>query len=739
MLGISFENSTEAYQSEDFNLDLNIGCDLPLAVSMFADVSAQQVRSERMSLRQLHARLGTITAPDKASLPLVKLGTFGDARSELGSLRTDANLLSVTGIEGDYDAGEVSPQDATERLNRAGIAALIYTTPRHTPEAPRWRVLVPLSQAMPAAERIDLCARLNGALGGILADESFKPSQSFYFGGTAAHPVESYMVEGKPLDRVSGVPSIGPQPKPVKSTTDLSDLFREPADRVEVRRALACITLEKGDYFKWLEIGQAIHSGFFGTDEGLAEWDTWSATQYGYKGSKELRQKWRGFKTGGGISINTLFHHAIEHGYERGPFAQDSDFDDMEGAAPTPLDAPKTSTLTFLTPDECEASTTKPYIIKGLLREMDIACIFGAPGAGKSLIAPFLGYMLAQGNEAFGMRTKAGGVFYVAAEDSHGMRGRVKALRKAHGSADAFRLVEGVSDLLVKDSPDFAALKQAVKAERPKLIFIDTLAMAFPGLEENSAEAMGRVVAVSRALTRWGAAVVLIHHDTKAETGTPRGHSLFNGALDMSLHVKRDDEQRIIRGKLRKNRAGSAEQDIAFTIATEDFGFDEDGDPLTYPRCNPLTGIPAKVKRLPPQASAALKILEGMALPVSREDWKRACMASDTVCASENTRTRERAFDRALETLTRAEWLMSHDGFYSIRDGFDLCDIPRHVSDKTEMSHPANHHRVETDRDTPLSGCLMSHAAMPTNGMRRCDTLNRKRRCTAAHHGMEAI
>lgn len=150
-----------------------------------------------------------------------------------------------------------------------------------------------------------------------------------------------------------------------------------------------------------------------------------------------------------------------------------------------------------------------------------MACIFGAPGAGKSLLAPFLGYKVAQGVEAFGMRTKQGGVFYVAAEDPHGMRGRVKALKTAHGDAPTFHLVEGVSDLLASESPDLAALRAAAKERRPALIFIDTLAMAFPGLEENSSEAMGRVVAAARGLTEWGAAVVLIHHGTKAEGSTP--------------------------------------------------------------------------------------------------------------------------------------------------------------------------------------------------------------------------
>ena len=177
----------------------NSGCDLPLAVSMFADVKAQRIEPNHLSLRQLQDRLNSTTARDKAALPLVKLATFGDARTDKGSLRHDANLLRVSGVEGDYDTGAVSPQDAAERLRQAGIAAQIYTTPSHTAEVPRWRVLAPLARPVAPAEREALCARLNGALGGILAAESFTPSQSYYFGGLAERPPESFLVEGQPL------------------------------------------------------------------------------------------------------------------------------------------------------------------------------------------------------------------------------------------------------------------------------------------------------------------------------------------------------------------------------------------------------------------------------------------------------------------------------------------------------------------------------------------------------------
>ena len=298
-----------------------------------------------------------------------------------------------------------------------------------------------------------------------------------------------------------------------------------------------------------MEIGQALHSEFHGNSEGFNLWHDWSKFQPGYKGEHDLENRWRGLKTGGGTTIDTLFYHTKSCGYCA---VSDDDFDDL-----TPLpEAEKSqpSTLTFLSPEDCERAPSRGYLIKGLFAPRDIACIFGAPGAGKSLIAPFLGYMVAQGTEAFGMRTKAGGVFYVAAEDSHGMHGRVTALKLAHGDAPGFKLVDGVSRLLPaageKRAPDLQVLLDAAKAQRPALIFIDTLAIAFGSLEENSAEAMNQIVRIARALTTWGAAVVLIHHDTKSEGGTPRGHSVLNGALYVALHVKRDDEYKTIRGRL---------------------------------------------------------------------------------------------------------------------------------------------------------------------------------------------
>lgn len=123
-----------------------------------------------------------LPSTEKDRCRLIKLATFGEARTDKGSLRHDANVLEVTGIEGDHDAGTMSPLEAIERLELYGLRALVYTSWSHRPESPRWRVLAPLSRPVKPADRLPLVEALNGLLDGALARESATLSQSFYIG-----------------------------------------------------------------------------------------------------------------------------------------------------------------------------------------------------------------------------------------------------------------------------------------------------------------------------------------------------------------------------------------------------------------------------------------------------------------------------------------------------------------------------------------------------------------------------
>ena len=76
--------------------------------------------------------------------PWIKMATFGDKRTPNNSLRFNGNVIAVTGVELDYDAGQMTPEEAAFRLRMFGIKCVLYTSASHTPAAPRWRVVAPL-------------------------------------------------------------------------------------------------------------------------------------------------------------------------------------------------------------------------------------------------------------------------------------------------------------------------------------------------------------------------------------------------------------------------------------------------------------------------------------------------------------------------------------------------------------------------------------------------------------------
>jgi len=170
-------------------------------ITFFASHGANTKRQEDWSLEALARRIGTVSKGSKAELPWLKAATFGDIRTDKGCLRHDDNVLAVTGVEADYDAGGVPFADALEIATKAGILAVVYTSPSHTEAAPRWRVVCPFSHPLPPADRARMLARLNGLYRGLFAGESWTLSQSYYFGcvdHNPAHRVE--LIDGTPID-----------------------------------------------------------------------------------------------------------------------------------------------------------------------------------------------------------------------------------------------------------------------------------------------------------------------------------------------------------------------------------------------------------------------------------------------------------------------------------------------------------------------------------------------------------
>lgn len=269
------------------------GLDIPLAFTRFEDQKARTKTEGRLTLRDLAARIDDHVAEIKGDLPWIKLARFGDRRTDYGSLRHNANMLAITGIEGDYDDESVTVAEAAARLRAAGVAAWLYTSPSHTAGAPRWRVLAPLSAEHSVADRRELCGRLNAALGGILTGESFTDSQSYYFGRLVdAKDFDSVLVDGAPLDLVTGTSPVFPQGVSAQVAAPLDDLdlevkrivsarsFEDDLKSGRLETALkAIVEHENGDDSyrgDWAVVVQALCHASGGSRQGYDLWLEWA-------------------------------------------------------------------------------------------------------------------------------------------------------------------------------------------------------------------------------------------------------------------------------------------------------------------------------------------------------------------------------------------------------------------------------------------------------------------------------
>jgi AAA domain-containing protein len=174
-----------------------------LVATIFANVYGTRCEAVSMTLAELANRC-FVSFPSREACPLIKLARFGDVRSDHGSLRHDGNVISIHGVEADYDAGHIAFEDAVARLKGVGVSCVIYTTGRHTPDAPRWRILAPTARIISAEERSGLCDRMNGLFGGEITSESWTLSQAYFIGrvsGPSAKHFRCEVLDGRPIDR----------------------------------------------------------------------------------------------------------------------------------------------------------------------------------------------------------------------------------------------------------------------------------------------------------------------------------------------------------------------------------------------------------------------------------------------------------------------------------------------------------------------------------------------------------
>lgn len=199
---------------------------------------------------------------------------------------------------------------------------------------------------------------------------------------------------------------------------------------------------------------------------------------------------------------------------------------------------------------DIEAMPPPEWLIDGLLPAQGLIVPYGPPKVGKTFIVLSMGLHVAAGKDWFGRPVRQGVVIYIAGEGLGGLALRIKAMRLEYGiPADApfyvrpkavnFRDAQAVAELV--------AMARETAAGRPiAMIVIDTLARAMPGVDENSAQEVGIVIAACDMVKEeLRCAVAPIHHTGKDQERGMRGSNAIHGAVDTTLRIKAAGERRV--------------------------------------------------------------------------------------------------------------------------------------------------------------------------------------------------
>jgi hypothetical protein len=146
-------------------------------ITIFKDKQAPAGSESSIDLDELADLIEKSTAIKKDDLPLLKLARFGATPTSKGCLRHDANVVSVHGVELDYDGEAMTLDAAYEALESAGIEALLHSTSRSEPDAPRWRVLAPLAKSITGTADLALQQaeeQISELIGTVLLEENIR-------------------------------------------------------------------------------------------------------------------------------------------------------------------------------------------------------------------------------------------------------------------------------------------------------------------------------------------------------------------------------------------------------------------------------------------------------------------------------------------------------------------------------------------------------------------------------------
>lgn len=183
------------------------------------------------------------------------------------------------------------------------------------------------------------------------------------------------------------------------------------------------------------------------------------------------------------------------------------------------------------------------WFIENVLPPTGLGQIFGDTGAGKSFVAIDLALRICNGEDGwYGNKINVQGpVVYAFMEGVHDQQARIDAWVTAHPGRTADNLYTLDEEALnLGDPKAIGKLLLAIQEAniQPRLLVVDTQALATSGIEENDNGAMGDVLArLKRWSFKYGYPIITVHHTGKDLSKGARGASAWKAGLDLQIEV----------------------------------------------------------------------------------------------------------------------------------------------------------------------------------------------------------
>jgi hypothetical protein len=488
-------------------------------ISHNAGVEYPVGREERVSLQDIADLVKSTKADRKEDLPLITAGTFGPSRE-----RRNANMERITAIMGDFDRGDMTPEEAARKLRDAKVIGLIYTSPRHEMDGKgsRWRVMCPLAEPVTLFEHAALAQRLNGIFGqDTLGTEGRSASRPYYIGSINGRPdCQTIIVEGdecRYLDHASDIPEIRfPRSEhdkvafpPVAANAEAHEIAQALLDQ-----ARQYTGGHQGLWSACLQVAPFVRIGALDGEEVAAVLqeqlevvssrgsdvpsDEALRTLLGAVNSDICTEKTEAYEMALQLEEMTVTQAA-----QRLSLRYSDASHDFDSAEPLPPNGEEDrryqkskDRYTFLSYDDLCGQPEPEWLIESLIPTPSYGFISGQYATLKSFWVMDLMAHIALGKDYGGRRVKQGLCFYILGEGTHDARYRMEAAFAKHGERPNGLILTLPRAVTLTSESDVAGLIAAMRAAADKAglpvaaCFIDTLTRSLTGQNFNDMAVM---------------------------------------------------------------------------------------------------------------------------------------------------------------------------------------------------------------------------------------------------------